>query len=430
MSERFIALQLDNTQRQALRDALLSGYRRAESLRIFVDDNFPTIRLNEVATSQAGRTAADDLITAFEETGEIFVLIAALYKERPNNPEVLALFQVLPADVQQQLHAQNIVLVEPANDERLVQADDLGSSSVVVKEPVSRDPLTEPENSAHLVVTVFWKGEKNLKQFRVSPKLCYFDSQNSQIVHTPLAKEEDIDTKTVPQNCFSDFLKGLHTFALRKLRNSVADRPWKLSIELFLPLDLLCLPLSTWCGKDDTLISKHSIVIGCSDRFDEDRPDDAINLYNQLELQWQRFLATVPDQAGSSLQDLDWLDSTQLATGSLAACQGFRCLGGWLIPGEWNHLDATIKRNWKELIGFGVPLALWICQGDLAVSGRRQVFNSLAQGTRFDLLDKIPIERNIGHRSGQCVGVLYEDLNYAPERPKLPEQRLFSWPGF
>lgn len=392
---------------------------------MFVRDAFD--RNLDVISSAASEfdVRAFDLVEKADGEGWLETLYQKLCAENPKNQRVLQL--------QEEVRDTNSLTLARVVNSDAIQGREVVSQDVanaaVVSEALTTG-LQEPENSAHLVITVFWKGEKNLKQFRVVPKLCYVDSQTSEIKHKPLAEEEDIDAKPVPQGHFPEFLKALHTFALGKLRQSVADRPWTLSVALFLPLDLLCLPLSTWCGKDDTLIGRHAVVLGCSDRFNADCPDEALKLYNQLDLQWQRFLATVPDAVGASLQNLNWLDSNQAATNSLSNCQGFRCLGDWLVPGEWDKLDANVQQNWKNLIGFGVPLALWICQGQLAVTDRQQVFDSLAQGTRFNLLDRIPVERDILHRSGHCVGVLYEDLTYAPKRPKLPEQQLFSWPGF
>lgn len=392
---------------------------------MFVSDELNR-SLNDISTESGLKERAFDLVEEAASGGWLDDLYHALCQQNSKNPHLIQLQEELQ-DTSSALTIAGVVNQEEDLD-RLVIGQE-GSGTAVVRE-VTQTELIEPENSAHLVIAVFWKGEKKLKQFRVSPKLCYRSPQTSQIVHKPLIKAEDIDAKPLSQNRFPEFLQNLHTFALSKLRGEVADRPWKLAIELFLPLDVLCLPLSAWCGADGVFLEQHSVVVGCSDRFDAHRPDDALKLYNQLELKWESFFRKVPDVAGASLTALDWLDSTHAVTRSMASYTGFRCFGKWLVPGEWDKLDATSQQKWKDLVQFGVPLALWICQGSLTSVKRRQVFDALIQGTRFELLDRIPAERGVLQRSGHCVGVLYEDLNYTPERPKLPEQQFFSWPGF
>ena len=391
---------------------------------MFVSDSFDR-NLDEISTESGMQELAFDLVDEADSGGWIETLYQQLCALNPDHPRVFQLQEEL-----QDLDALTIAGI--VNNQDISPGEAISQNvpgSTVVRE-VCESELKEPENSAHLVITAFWKGEKKLKQLRILYKLCYYDSQASEIVSDPHFKEEDIDALSLSQCDFPKFLKSIHEAALGRLRGTVADHHWTVSLELFLPLDALCLPLSSWCGANNTLIRNHSVVLGCADRFDDDRPAVALKLYNQLELQWERFLATVPDEVGSSLQSLKWLDSTQAATSSLRDYQGFRCLGGWLVPGEWDKLGAAVQQNWKDLIGFGVPLALWICQGDLAAPDRQRVFDSLAQGTRFDLLEKIPSERDVLHRSGQCVGVLHENLTYAPKPPKLPEQQqLFSWPG-
>ncbi|MEM9090307.1 MAG: trypsin-like peptidase domain-containing protein [Cyanobacteria bacterium P01_F01_bin.53] len=93
-------LRLSGDDRKTLRKALTSSYRKYAALRIFVSDNFD-FRLDDIATSQALRDAADDLIIEFEQKGDISNLIWALYQERPRNPEVQTLMQRLQGFIEQ-----------------------------------------------------------------------------------------------------------------------------------------------------------------------------------------------------------------------------------------------------------------------------------------------------------------------------------------
>ncbi|NEO84717.1 MAG: hypothetical protein F6J87_10745 [Spirulina sp. SIO3F2] len=81
-------LKLTSGDRQQLRTAITSSFRKYSHLRMFVSDSFEDVRLNDIATSQALKVAADDLIEHFEEQGTVSALILALYKERPRNPEI------------------------------------------------------------------------------------------------------------------------------------------------------------------------------------------------------------------------------------------------------------------------------------------------------------------------------------------------------
>jgi hypothetical protein len=357
--------------RQLLREALLSGFRKYETLRIFVADNFESLELDQISSSQQGlETVADELIRHFEEIGDVSNLVENLIKARPRNSKV----QILKNEIG--LIPQAIAIT--VFSEQLIEADGVLANSVVVKESVVPEELIEPDHLAHLVVAVFWKGEKKLQKFQIRPKLCYRDHATRQVMSVPLLKEEDIDGCSVSQKEVPDFLKGIHAFGLTRLRQLFPDldHAWNLSIELFLPVDLLCLPLSAWCGQDGELLSKVTVVVGCSDRFDPNRPDKALELHNQLQKGWKRFRDKVPDRLGNTLRDLDWLDSNQAARKSLAAYAGFRCYGNWLKSGEWEKLDSTSQKRWQDLVEFGIPLALWICQGSPSSSMRVECLTS------------------------------------------------------
>jgi hypothetical protein len=272
--------------RELLRGALVSSYKKYETLRIFVSDNFGNLRLDEIASSHALQIAADDLITHFEETGDAFDLIAALIKKRPNNQKVKNLSQEEQSI--RSLSAQSAaiaVLQESVSLDRVIEGQGTCPNSIVVREAMEAEELIEPSNYAHLVVAVFWEGERRLRKFRVCPKLCYRDHTTQEVVHRPLVTKEGTDQYSVFQNKIPEFLEKLHAFGIMELRRLFPDvaQSWRLSIELFLPVDLLCLPLTAWCGQDGDFFSKHPIVVGCSDRFDPTRSDQAIELHNQLQ---------------------------------------------------------------------------------------------------------------------------------------------------
>ena len=421
--------ELTPKQRKLLRKALLSSYRKYETLRIFISENFENLRLDEIVSSQALKIVADELITDFEERGAAFYLIAALIEARPGNSDVQNLSREAQPILNLRVQSTAIAVLQASvSSDRVIEGQGTYPNSIVVREAIEAEELIEPSNYAHLVVAVFWEGERKLRKFRVCPKLCYRDHTTQKVVHRPLATKEGIDQYSVFQNKIPEFLKKLHAFGIMELRRLFPDmaQSWRLSIELFLPVDLLCLPLSAWCGQDGEFFSKHPIVVGCSDRFDPLRPAKAIELHNQLQMGWERFRRKVPDKVGSSLLNLEWLDSKKAGQKSLAAYAGFRCYGNWLVPGEWEKLDSVSQKRWTDLVGFGIPLALWICQGELTAPARGKVFKRLASGTRIELLEQIPIIRDEQWKtSGHCVGVFYEDLNYVPK----PSGSYFSFPG-
>lgn len=96
-------LKLSKEDRKDLRSALTSSFRNYSALKIFVSNNFTDLRLNNIATSQALTTAADDLIEYLEagsQDGDVADLILALQKESPRNPEVQKLMSRLMSRLQ------------------------------------------------------------------------------------------------------------------------------------------------------------------------------------------------------------------------------------------------------------------------------------------------------------------------------------------
>jgi endonuclease G len=94
-------LEVSKEIRALLRKALVSSYRSYASLDLFVSENFNDFYLAQIATTQATGILSGNLITYFEEMGEIELLILALSKEKPNNPEVKKLLQHLKGFLEQ-----------------------------------------------------------------------------------------------------------------------------------------------------------------------------------------------------------------------------------------------------------------------------------------------------------------------------------------
>lgn len=281
--------------------------------------------------------------------------------------------------------------------------------------------LAEAPNSAHLVIAVFWQ-ERSSGKFRVHPKLFY----RPTATQLPLQESLIQDNCTVTLKAFPAFLKQLVPFTIGKLAQRVADStaPWTLTIELFVPVDLLGCPLSIWCGTDGELIRSRAIVLGCSDRFDPDRPQAAADLHNQLKLGWQRLLNHAPDHTGAKLHDLVWLQSDEASQKNFEAYSGFQCYGDWLKP------DEQAIAHWQELVRSGIPLALWMCEGTPPRPEIQQVFAQLTDTTRFEFLQRIQRIRDQQRKTCQhYVGVLYEDPTYVPDSPLLQDVGFFAWPG-
>ncbi len=279
-------------------------------------------------------------------------------------------------------------------------------------EALQEDPL-----STHLVVAVFrQKGNK----LRVQPWLYYRAADTGEICQKSLVE----DGCTVSLETFPEFLKQLVKFTYEVVKELFPPpSPWTLTIELFVPIELLGQPLSTWCGADGALLCDRPLVMGCSDRFNPDLGGDAIDLHNKLTLGWQRFQAKVPDQVGSNLRNLAWLTSPMAATAALGEYSGFRCHGDWLKSDE-----AAVK-NWQELVNSGIPLALWMCGGNPTPPDAEAVFEQLVDCTRFEFPKRLPLKRDRQRKTcDYYVGVLYEDPNYVPPVPLPPSGESFVWP--
>lgn len=293
------------------------------------------------------------------------------------------------------------------------------SNLVPVQSECDTTQAVEPPNLCHLVVTLFWE-QQSSRKVRVHPKLYYRERSTNQVLQKPLME----DNPSVGLDYFPQFLDELVKFTARDLSGEFPDplQPWLLSIKLFVPIDLLGDPLHTWCGRAADIFTHYSIVVGCSDRFNADH-SGAAELHNQLKRGWQRFQAEIPDCDSACLTQLNWLDSDQAHMSRLEDHSGFRCFGDWLGPGE-QYLE-----GWEKLVRSGIPIALWICEGQAERSDRDETFNCLMARSRFQFLDELPRTRDRQRSTSQmCVGVFYEDPTYVPDIPRKKTQ-FFTWPS-
>jgi hypothetical protein len=84
-----------------------------------------------------------------------------------------------------------------------------------------------------------------------------------------------------------------------------------------------------------------------------------------------------------------------------------QCFGHWLTPKS---------AQWEKLIEAGTPFALWLCDCDILPAERREIFDRLTAGDRFQLLRRICDERSASLSvnvppGGHHLGVFYEDIN-------------------
>jgi hypothetical protein len=388
-----------NKQRQALRQALEKVYPSANDLRRFASEE-----LNENLATVAGEGKLEDLAFNLIEwalkEGRLDKLYQAFCRDNQGNLWIAKLKEDLQDPEQKKIIGEK------------------SSKNWVIRDSFD-DELVEDLRSTHLVIAIFW--QQNSKQkLRVCPKFCYRSANNREILCKNLVE----DGCSVVLKDFPEFLKKLVDCTMKQKYFTELNELWELTIELFVPVDLLCQPLVTWCGQSDPLLNNRPIVVGCSDRFDPDRPTEAMDLRNQLGRGWERFRQQVPDTIGHRLTNLDWLNSTNAHGEPFERYSGFQCYGEWLKP------DEKSLENWQELVRSGIPLALWMNEGNPECNEIEVFFNHLIDSTRFEFLERIRSLRNQHRRTcNYCVGVFYEDLNYLPEIPLLPEEQLFVWSG-
>ena len=393
-----------------LRKALLDVHQDLRRLKRFVTDNF----VHPLA--DIGGSSLEDWAEALIEKAVAEDWIDDLYEKFCTfNSKHLRIVQ-LKKDLQDTAAFIEENVKEPSG--RII--GEPNSGNIVARSEADSESGEDPR-STHLVIAVFWQ-EPSKQKCRVQPKLCYRDMKTRELLQESLLK----DDCSIVLKDFPVFLKKLVDFTIEKLSNLFLDpiHPWKLTIELFVPMDLLCSPLAKWCGQDGELLRSRSIVMGCSDRFDPNQTAESANLHNQLKGGWQRFQDRVPDQNSSKLQNLGWLKSDLAHQEDFEAYSGFQCYGDWLKP------DSQYLKNWQELVKSGIPLALWMCEGQPQRETIEATFNRLTDCTRFEFLDQIRKIRTEQRKiCNYCVGVFYEDPNYVPEIPRTAEKQFFSWPG-
>jgi|GEM_PF-1745893 len=405
-------MEWTGSDKKKLREALIAIYNTPIKLAKFASDELDR-NLNEISTESGLDDRAFELIEEASSGGWIGELYEKFCKVNLHHPRIVQ----LDKDLQDPAFIGAIVEARIPL-ERVIGEPNAGN---VVARMEAEVPLAEDSRSAHLVVAVFWQ-ERTKQKCRVQPKLCYRDGETREVLQKSLME----DDCSIALKDFPDFLEELvvkHTIGKLASHFSDSPHPWRLTIELFVPVDLLCSPLARWCGQSEDLL-RRPIVMGCSDRFNPDQLGRSADLHNQLKLGWQRFQKKVPDQAGLKLQSVDWLNSDMARTKSFMTYSGFQCYGDWLKP------DDQYLKNWQELVYSGIPLALWMCEGQPQREEIEATFNSLTDCTRFEFLEQISRIRDEQRKiCNHCVGVFYEDPNYVPEIPRTAEKQFFSWPG-
>lgn len=270
---------------------------------------------------------------------------------------------------------------------------------------------------AHLIVALFWQ-ERSKQTVRVQPELFYHDPKTDAIECLPLSAQDGL-TVTIPN--FPNFLQRLVTFAEKRLRKISCDslKPWQLTINLLVPIELLCYPLKQWCGESSRLTCQYPIVVRCSDRFDMEN-DRADYFHNQLLRGWQRF-----SRFAQHIHQLNWLKPDRCWQDDLEQFEGLQCFGDWLKPDD---LD-----RWGKLVESGIPLALWMYETGSDRELIAQTFDWLTDCSCSEFLRRTRQERREPCRlsvssPGYHLGVFYENPNYVPTVLQEEEQ-FFSWAG-
>ena len=385
------------------RKVLIEIYRSNLELRQFVRDHFEQ-SLDSVPALDVGKT----------------VWAGALLEESVAGGWIDDLYQKFCSE--HLADSRVIQLKRDLKDPSLEASIGDATSDRFVMRVTPDEPLVEDPTSTHLVIAVFWK-ERNEKLLRIAPKLCYQDPKNGDILPIYFSQDDySIPLKKFPEFIKSFLLNYIYPTLANLFKNSI--EPWTLTVELFVPVDLLCQPLSTWCGPDQELACDHSIVVGCSDRFNRDRPGEAANLHNELKTGWKRFKDEAPDIRSSNLRNLSWLRSDIAHRETLRNYSAFRCYGHWL------KTDEKLLKNWIDLVKSGIPLALWMCEGTLSQPEIVDILGDLIDCTRFEFLQRIRRTRDqLQKICDHDIGIFYEDPTYVPDVPLPPEVQFLGFPG-
>lgn len=377
---------------------------------MYSDDSSPLARIQrkqlerlyrqlEAAYEHQSRSSGVDRVRAQEDINQLLVEIHELQAQLPQN---------------------NSAALESAS---FVQTDGVMEGAQKPLDTVVGDQETSPPlldeselRSVHLVVAAFWQ-TRTPSVMRVQSKMCYRDRETK----TPLIKSLVEETYSVKLEDFPKFLDELVDRAICELPSLLAHEDvWLLTVDLFVPFELIRSPLSVWRDRESLLLRRRPLVIGCSDRFTPDQSAISKDLYNQMNKGWQRFQNCVPDGGEATLQALDWLESPYAEQESFEDYSGFKCFGDWFCSSDDNCLE-----RWQDFVWSGIPLALWWCEGKPVRQTVERAFRSLTNGSRLDLLERIPKIREVQQRSGQgFIGVFFENPAYVPEVPKP-----YVWPS-
>ena len=272
--------------------------------------------------------------------------------------------------------------------------------------------------SVHLVIAIYLVGKQKDKKIRLEPKVSYRNSENNEIetISSESIQPSICELEDVPQ-----VIEKMSDAALEiiKKHNDLNEclNNQKLVIGIFLPLELLCLPLVLICGKNKlgSLLSLKPIFFGCSDRF---KPgfEKSETYQQQLNSGWSRFLENIPNLKTSPLSELKWLQSDRASDESFSDYSAFQCYGDWLGENE-EYLD-----EWMELILSGIPLALWISGSQVPREEIEKTFYELTDYSLVDFIGRIPITRARQRKKyksdPRCLGVFFEDPNFFPDTPQ------------
>lgn len=303
-----------------------------------------------------------------------------------------------------------------SNDNVAIEEQSIGDA--VVRKSTTDQQLQENANSSHLVITIFWL-KAHEKKVLVSAKICYQKAETGKIEQLSLQMDDDESTRELSH--FPTTLSTLLALAARHLRQLLSN-PFPPKIELYVPVELMSKPLSFWCGQDAEIWRRHSIMIGCSDRYNP-KNEEAAQLCTFANSGWHRFQESAPDSVDQCLKSLKWLTSEYAKSKSLNDYAGLQC------NGEWLSAEDEALPHWVELVRSGIPLALWNCDGNLQPHEISNIFECLIYGTRLDLVKRIASVRDQQFkRKSIPVGVLFENPDYTPDKPSLTEDQL-KWPG-
>ena len=398
--------------KKKLRKALIDIYNSPKKLAKFVNDEFD-VRLDTITNDSNIDDRCYDLIEEADSQRWIDKLYENFCEINKDNLRTRELIKEL-GDMSRLLalipSTQTIEGVRPNNE--------------VIRQPSELIPPIETSGTGNLVIAIFWT-EKTAHKFRIQPKFCLTEPKTNQIIQEPLTEEntfkenDSVDSKKIP-----DLIQKNISFAIKKLDEYFPDpiKPWKLVISLFVPVDLLSFPLSYWCGKDNDRSLEYPIVLGCSDRFDPSRSQDAAGMRNNLKKGWQRLQKDL-SQSQFKLHGISWLNSDQASTCTLKSYSGFQCYGNWLKSGK------EYLTNWQELIKSGIPLALWMEKGELEREKIKDNFYKLTDYHHLNFLEYIPDHRDEQWKTYEdYVGIFYEDPNYVPDFPRSEVEQFFAWP--